>query len=820
MLRFLLNTLLIAGFLMIVVVAGTYWYLLPGLPSIETLKDVRLQVPLRVYSADGKLLAEFGEKRRVPVTIAEVPQQLVQAFLAAEDDRFYEHPGVDWQAILRAAIHVAKTGEKTQGGSTITMQVARNFFLSREKTYLRKLNEILLALKIERELDKPAILELYLNKIYLGHRAYGVGAAAQVYYGAELQALALPQLAMIAGLPKAPSRVNPISNPARALERRNYVLSRMLEQGHITQEAYQAAAQAPVTAALHGLAVEVEAPYVAEMVRSHLYERFGEDAYTSGLKVLTTIDSRLQTAANGALRKALLAYDQRHGYRGPEHHFELEDEPQEPQMQALLQGFRPIAGLLPAIVVEVEGEKIITYVQGRGTSEVNLEQMRWARPYITYYQRGARPSSPADILAAGDVIRVRDIEMKIESADTAGDADGEAGKIQVLELAQLPRVEGALVSMSPEDGAILALVGGFEFSQSKFNRVTQARRQPGSNFKPFIYSAALEAGETTASFINDSPIVFDQPGLESIWRPENYSEKYRGPIRLREALAQSRNLVSVRLLMKIGIDYALDHIARFGFDVARLPHNFSMSLGSGELAPIEVLRGYTVFANGGYLIEPFFIKQVVSDAGEVVIATDSLKVCRECEPTEVDLADEPETIEELQALKEREAELRIAPRAIPADNAWLMTSMMGDVIRHGTGRKAKVLGRNDLAGKTGTTNEQKDAWFSGFNAKIATTVWVGFDRVAPLGRHETGAQAALPMWIDFMRVALEGMPESLPEQPPGIITVRIDPNTGQLTSAENPDAIFEVFRAANVPDAAYVGPVESAEESGIPEQLF
>lgn len=820
MLRLVFYTLLVLFGLTVAAAGAVVWYLLPGLPSIETLKDVRLQVPLRVYTADERLIAEFGEKRRTPVSLAETPPVLVKAFIAAEDDRFYEHPGVDWQAIIRAAVQLLKTGEKAQGGSTITMQVARNFFLTREKTYLRKINEILLALKIERELDKNAILELYLNKIYLGQRAYGVAAAAQVYYGVPLAELTLPQAAMIAGLPKAPSRLNPVTDPVRARERRDYVLGRMRAIGFVSSAQHQAAMAAPVTATLHGQAIEVEAPYLAEMVRAELVGRYGEEAYTGGLRVYTTVTSRLQRAANDALRGALIDYDRRHGYRGPERRVPAVADGGVDQRQ-LLAGMAPVGGLVPALVVAVDEDGFEAFTRDHGSVRVAMAELAWARPFLSADRRGPAPQSAADVVAVGDVVRLARMPEQRE--------DDEARERRVgppryrWQLAQIPAVEGALVSIDPDDGAVQALAGGFDFAHSKFNRATQAQRQPGSAFKPFIYSAAVDAGYTAASFVNDAPIVFDAPGLESIWRPENYTGRYYGPTRLREALTHSRNLVSIRLLRAIGVERGLEHAARFGFDAERLPSNLSLALGSGEVTPLELVRGYAVFANGGYRVEPYFIERVHGGRGELLWRSEPPRVCRDCDEEAFDPAHEPESIEALRALIASEAENSRAPRAVSAENAWIMSSMLRDVIRSGTGARARVLGRNDLAGKTGTTNDHRDAWFSGFNARLATTVWVGFDQLQTLGRRETGARAALPMWIDFMRVALEDVPPAFLEQPAGLVTVRIDPETGLLARADNPNAIFETFRIGEVPvpgggDSPYAGPARGGER--VPEQLF
>ncbi len=847
MLRFTfygLLTLFVAGLIGVAAVILTFY---PDLPSTEAIKSVPLETPLRVYTSDGRLMGEFGEKRRVPVTFAETPQIVIRAFLAAEDDRFYTHPGVDWQAILRAVkALIENRGEITQGGSTITMQVARLHYFSAERTYKRKINEILVALKIERELEKDEILELYLNKIFLGHRAYGVGAAAQVYYGKELTDLNLAQAAMIAGLPKAPSRINPVTNPALALERRRYVLDRMLKQEYIDQVQYQAALEEPVTASLHDLDIEVDAPYLAEMVRQHMVATYAEQAYTSGYKVYTTVTSRLQLKAAAALRKSLIDYDRRHGYRGPEHQYELASESTPDSWQQLLDGLTVVGELHPALIINVSERSATLYVAGVGERTLEWCGIKWARKHINANRRGAAPKQTSDVLAAGDVVRVQQLQAGDERAQSC--ANKQADDPAVVEtrepepieqpiwvLSQLPQVEGALVSLRAQDGEIQSLVGGFDFRQSNFNRVMQARRQPGSNFKPFIYSAALDTGMTAATFINDAPIVFDAPGLESIWRPENYSGKYYGPTRLREALAKSRNLVSIRLLRRVGIERTLSHIAKFGFDANRLPNNLSLSLGSGELQPIDLIRGYAVFANGGFLIEPYFIEHIESSDDDIVYKAEPLQACRACEQNGLDLATEPDSIEALQAMVAQESALNLAPRVISPGNAWIISSMLREVIRRGTGRRARrELNRPDLGGKTGTTNEQRDAWFSGFNHDIVTTVWVGFDQLQPMGKKETGAQAALPMWIDYMRAALEGTDVALLEQPPGLVTMRINKNTGQPAPATDPNAIMETFRPEYVPDPTHsfpdnvqlIGekqPVPNNLPSGpfeTPEQLF
>ena len=795
---------------------GVYWYLAPKLPSAEILRDVHLQVPLRVYTREGELLAEFGEKRRTPLRLDEVPEQLIQAFLAGEDDRYFEHPGVDWQGLTRAVLYLIRTGEKGPGGSTITMQVARNFFLTREKTYIRKLNEILLALKIEREFTKEEILELYVNKIFLGQRAYGVGAAAQVYYGLPVTELGLAQLAMIAGLPKAPSRFNPVADPEQAVVRRNYVLRRMLELGYIDQGEHDAARDAPVTAKVHGLTVEVEAPYVAEMVRAHMEETYGEDAYTAGYKVWTTLDGRLQRAANAALRQGLLDYDARHGYRGSERRVDSAEEAEPPEK--VLADMADVGGLVPAVVTSVDESTVAAWARDVGPVELDFQSMEWARRYINENRRGDKPKGAGAVLEAGDVIRVRPSE----------DEDG-------WRFAQLPAVEGALVSLDPNDGSIVALTGGFDFYRSKFNRATQAERQPGSSFKPFIYSAALEYGYTPASIINDAPVVFEDVSLKGAWRPENYSGKFHGPTPLRTALYKSRNLVSIRLLREIGIDFALAHIARFGIDVEKLPRGLSLALGSGELTPLEAAAAYSVLANGGYAVEPYFIDRVLDGDDALLFAADPLVVCRDCDDEEATAVSAPaapadgegsapsaEAVADTGAGAASPGTVRRAPRVLEARNAWLMYSLMRDVIRRGTGRKARVLERDDIAGKTGTTNDQYDAWFSGFSPDLVATTWIGFDEFRPLGKRETGASAALPMWIAYMKEALEGVRQREVPPPEGIVTVRIDPESGERAGASHEGAVFESFRAERAPEkriAARTSTDEPAAET-VQEKLF
>lgn len=790
-----LGAIIMAGAAVVgaVAAAAIYFYLIPQLPSAEALRDVRYQVPLRIYTADEKLIAEYGEMRRTPVRLDEVPDLMVKAVLAAEDDRFFHHPGVDYQGLMRAGWVLLTTGQKTQGGSTITMQVARNFFLGREKTYLRKLNEILLAFKIEREFSKQEILELYLNKIYLGQRAYGVAAAAQVYYGVEPAQLSVAQMAMIAGLPKAPSRYNPVADPARALLRRNYVLGRMRDVGFIDESTYQAALKERDTAALHTLPVEAEALYLAEMARAEAVQRYGEEAYISGLKVYTTLDSRLQRAANRALHDALLDYDRRHGYRGAEARVSLAAGAGAEDWRNALADYGPVGGLEPGLVVAVDdGGAGVALRDGRRV-RIAQDQMKWAQREADENQ-----GAPAKIVQRGDIVRV------------GFDAEGRA------QLRQLPEVEGALIALRPDDGAVAALVGGFDFFRSKFNRAVQATRQPGSAFKPFVYSAALEHGMTPATVINDAPVVFDDPELEAAWRPENYSGRFYGPTRLREALVHSRNLVSIRVLRTVGIDDTIGYIERFGFDRQALPRDLSLALGSGVTTPLALASGYAVFANGGHRVTPHFLERIEDEQGRVIWRMQSERVCTDCDDAS------PAAAVPVAAGAEAAVAPRAAPRVISVQNAYLMNSMMRDVIRHGTGQQARALGRNDVAGKTGTTNDQRDAWFAGFSPTMVAVSWVGFDDTRPLGNAETGGRAALPMWIDFMRTALDGVPDRFWEQPAGLVSARIDPESGQLAEPGDTAAVFETFFADNVPasQAARAPSEPDASSPALPEQLF
>ena len=727
------------------------------LPDIGSLKDVKYQIPLKIYSRDGFLIAEFGEKKRSPVTITEVPDSLIKAFLAAEDSRFFEHPGVDYKGIIRAAWQLALTGKKKQGGSTITMQVTRNFLLSREKTYSRKIKEIILALKIEQTYSKNKIIELYLNKIYLGHRSYGVAAAAQTYYGKTLGELSLAQSAMIAGLPKAPSTYNPITNVTRALERRNYILSRMHELGYIDKQALKKALAEPATAEIQRHSIELSAPFIAEMARQKIVAQYGEEAYSSGMVVYTTVRRPLQNAATRALRNALHQYDERHGYRFSEH----------PKFRspANFKNIPLIGATQPALVTALNENSVTIQLQNERVVEMPWDNIKWARKFISRNALGPKPKFIESLLKTGDIIRVRQVND------------------QSWTLAQVPEVEGAFVAIDPTDGAILALIGGYDFFHNKFNRVTQSIRQPGSGFKPIIYTTALENGYTAASMINDAPIVFDDLGLESTWRPENYSRKFYGPTSLRTALRKSRNLISIRLLRQLGVNKVTDTARRFGFTQDQLPQSLTLALGSGQATPLQMARVFSVFANGGFLVNPYFIDRIESREGNLLFKANPARACSSC--SDVTYAEKGE-----------------APRIISPQVNFIMNSLLRDVVQRGTATRAKILNRMDLAGKTGTTNDQRDAWFNGFAPGIAATAWVGFDNFEPLGNRETGGAAALPMWIEFMQEALKGTPELPLEPPQGIVKLWIDANTGAQTSNASSVGYWEYFSNDTLPQQA------------------
>ncbi len=771
--------------------AGTlfvsYLIINPGLPDVEVLSDVQLQVPLRIYSSDGELMQVYGEKRRSPLTIDQIPANLKNAFIAGEDARFYEHPGVDYQGIARAIWHIAKTGgEKGPGGSTITQQLARDFGLvSREKLFTRKLKEWFLALKIERELNKDEILALYLNKIYLGNRAYGVAAAAQGYYGKTVDELSLAECAMIAASAQLPSRVNPLRSPELSSRRRNYMLRRMAEQGYVSQAEAEAAIASEDYAYAHDPTIEVDALYAAELARSQALQLVGEDIYSGGYRIYTTIDSKLQHAANAAVRKGLIDYDQRHGYRGPEAHFELASNATSADWDDLLDRFGVVSGMQPALVLSTDQEFFLAYLADGQTVSLDLASISWARQYQDVNSRGPAPTAVTEVVTPGDVIRV------------ALDDDGQ------WRMTQIPDVQGALVSLAPEDGAVRALVGGLDFMRSKFNRATQAKRQPGSSFKPFVYAAALDRSYTPATLVNDAPIVFEDDQLERSWKPENFSEQFFGLTRLREGMVNSRNLVSIRVLRDIGVEYTWRFVQRFGFDGADIPKDLSMALGSGAVTPIAMARAYASLANGGFRIEPYFISRIVDGQGRTVIEAEPAFACAQCpqrlNPDSVNPA--VSMAADLTTEQAARQAPKLAPQAIEPPTHYLIQSLLRDVVRRGTGRAAMALGRNDLAGKTGTTNDQRDAWFSGYNASLATTVWVGFDQLLRLGSNEVGGKAALPIWIDYMGQALQGVPEVNESLPAGVAVAQINPDTGLLCSAQRSGCITEYFRQGTLPEA-------------------
>ena len=767
---------------------GTLYYLIaPQLPDVQSLHDVEMQEPMYVHASDGRLMAVFGETRRYPVQIDKVPDRLKQAFIAVEDSRFYEHHGVDYKGVGRAVWLLATTDDKrVPGGSTITQQVARQFFLSSEYKYKRKLAEMLLAMRMERELSKDEIFELYLNKSFFGNRAYGVGAAAEFYYGKALADLDLDEMASLAGIPKFPSSGNPLSNPERARQRRDYILDRMAQLNYVTEAEAAQAKAVPMHAVPHEPPVQMYAPYVAEMVRQEMVARFGPEALTKGYRVTTTIDPVLQAAAQRAVRDGLMTYDRRHGWHGVEQHFDLAEDEDAATARARLRAISSQGDMLPAIVMATAGG---------GATLV----LRSGREIALRAGDGWGGRSPASLLERGDVVRVRQVETEqaseeVTEADQGTVAKARSSEKAIYQLVQVPRAQAALVSIEPDTGALRALSGGFSFAGSKFNRATQARRQPGSSFKPFLYAAAFERGFSPASIVLDAPVVFkDRRG--HLWRPQNDTGNFAGPMRLREALVQSRNLVSVRLLDAIGVDYARSYISHLGFDEASLPPNLSMSLGTASLTPLSIARGYSTFANGGFRITPWFIAEVKDRDGAVVFRENPPTACPQCggqrsgAPASTAVVDGfnfgPEGAATPAAASSAatpasgpapRADLVVAPRAIDARIAYQVVSMLRDVVQRGTGTAAKVLGREDLGGKTGSTNEHRDAWFSGFGGNIVTTVWVGRDDFTSLGYREYGGKAALPIWIEYMRVALQDRPIALNEPPHGMVRVSVAAN--------------------------------------------
>jgi penicillin-binding protein 1A len=716
------------GLSLLLVAAGvaalTVVLLWPSLPSLEVLTDYRPKIPLRVFSAEGELIGEFGEEKRAVVKIQDVPQVMKAAILAAEDDRFYQHGGVDYVGVARAAF--ANLQGRREGASTITMQVARTFFLTREKTLARKLSEVLLAFKIEANLTKDQILELYINQIFLGQRAYGFASAAQVYFGKSLADLTPAEAAMLAGLPQAPSRQNPFVNAKRAQERQHYVLRRMQEVGWLAPDAYKKAVAEPLRLnPSQRDTFAFRADYVAEMARAAIVEQYGEAAYVSGLRVHTTVRRADQEAANLGLRQGVLDYDRRHGYRGPEAQVALPaGKDVDEEVEEALQDRETIGELVPAVVLEASPKEVKVMMR-RG------EEVTVSGDGLKFVARALAERNPDRALRRGSIVRLQ------------------AGDKGTWSIAQLPKVEAALVGLDPANGAILALAGGFDFNGNKFNHATQAWRQPGSSFKPFIYSAALEKGFTPATVLNDAPFVIEAAKTGGqLWEPKNYDNKYEGPMRLRTALAKSKNMVSIRLLQAIGPHYAQDYIQRFGFDPKMHPAYLTMALGAGSATPLQMASAYAVFANGGYRVKPWFISRVEDDRGQTLYAA------------------KPETagVDAERVLDER--------------NAFLMTTLMRDVVRYGTAARAMSLGRGDLAGKTGTTNDHVDAWFSGFMSRMVAVAWIGFDTPANLGNNETGSQAALPIWMAYAGRVLKGVPESDLVPPSGVVAVNINPVTG------------------------------------------
>jgi penicillin-binding protein 1A len=756
----------LASLLLVVFVAAVVY---PTLPALDVLTNYQPKIPLRIYSADGKLIGEFGEERRAVVRIAEVPQSLTLAILAAEDERFYHHSGVDYVGVARAALSNFVSGEVRQGASTITMQVARNFFLSKEKTVTRKFNEVLLAFKIESNLTKDQILELYINQIYLGQRAYGFAAASQIYFGKPLAELLLAETAMLAGLPKAPSRYNPITNPTRAKQRQQYVLRRMRDLQLLSEEELTAAAQQPVVVKRELNEYPVHVEHFAEMVRQALYERYQEDAYGMGLRVYTTLLTSHQAAAYESLRWGVQEYDRRHGYRGPEGYVELPSQPSEEALEDALQDSADSDGIHAAVVVEASSKLVRAYRKGGDWLEIKDDGLKFAARLL------GSGASAGQRIRRGAIIRVQQDEK------------------ERWQITQLPAVEASFISMDPRDGAIRALVGGFDFNRNQFNHVTQAVRQAGSGFKPFIYSAALEKGFTPATVINDAPLTFTaaQTGSEP-WEPKNFDGKFDGPMRLRTALVKSKNLVSVRILQAITPQYAQDYVTRFGFDARMHPPYLTMALGAGSVTPLQMVNAYGVFANGGYRVTPYFIQRVEDSRGNVLMTAKPVVAGAGAE------------------------------RVIDARNAFIMTSIMRDVMRIGTGARAGKLGRHDLAGKTGTTNEFVDAWFAGYTSELVAVSWIGFDAPQTLGRNETGAQAALPIWMGYMSVALNNVQEQPFPPPDGVMAMRISPDTGLRVADAQPgllDYFYQEFPPAE-PETLVGGVTGGERREEVQNQLF
>jgi penicillin-binding protein 1A len=810
----------------------SYLYLAPSLPAIDAMGSLSLPVPMRVYTRSGQLIAQIGEKRRELVAYDDIPLIVREAFIAAEDQRFYTHHGFDYSGMLRAVFVDLTSHKASQGASTITMQAARNMFLTLDKTARRKLQEVFVAYRMEHEFTKEQILQTYLNVIFLGQRSYGIAAAAETYFGKPLDQLTVAEAATLAGLPQAPSAYNPVTNPRAAQGRRRYVLGNMLKLKYIDAATAQTAGQEPVVAHDFGILTDVEAPYVAEMARAEVVSRYGEDAVNSGYRVYTTIDGRLQTAADRAVRIGLIQYDRRHGYRGPLKQIDLGQRSTGAQFDALLASVPGIGDLWPAVVVSVAPQSARVYIRGLGFAQIDWDGLSWARRRLSDTRTGAPPKRAEEAVQRGDVVYV------------VTNGQGAA------QLAQLPEAQSALVALDPNDGAVVSLVGGFDYFNNKFNRATQARRQPGSGFKPFLYSAALENGFTPSSIVMDAPIVYDDSGQERTWRPENSEKGFEGPMRLREALVFSRNLVTIRVVRQLGVDTAIDYASKFGFNPQDMPKDMTIALGSLPATPLQMVSGYAVFANGGYRIDPYFIDRIENALGQTVYQANPKLVCETCDgdaangaaapadaangklvstvstsgatppadptsaaaapagaPATAAVADtasaggDPDR-KPANTLAPLIAPSQVAPRVISPQNDWIMDDMMADVIKRGTGIRAGIaLHRSDISGKTGTTNEARDTWFNGFNHNIVATVWVGFDQERPLGEGEEGSRTAVPIWVDFMREALRGQPDHMRPMPSGLVTARISPKTGALASANETDAIYETFMEDHMPTA-------------------
>ncbi|MGY3685725.1 penicillin-binding protein 1A [Vibrio coralliilyticus] len=819
-------------------IVGFYFYVKPELPDVATLKDVKLQTPMQIFTQDGKLISQFGEKRRIPVTYDEIPPHLIEALIATEDSRFYDHPGIDPIGIARAAVVVALSGSAKQGASTITQQLARNFFLSNDKKIMRKIKEIFIAIHIEQLLSKEEILELYVNKIFLGYRSYGFGAAAQTYFGKDLQNLTLSEIATLAGMPKAPSTMNPIYSLQRATSRRNVVLKRMLDEKYITEDEYQQARAEEIMSRYHGAEIELSAPYVAELARAWMVARYGEEAYSSGMNVYTTVDSKLQSAANEAAINNLLAYDERHGYRGAEKVLWKAGQTafDEEKIDDTLDRVPTYGSLLPAVVTQVTARQATVWVKNQGVKTLEWDGIKWARKFLTDDRQGPAPKAATDVLEEGEQIWVRQVETPVED-----------GGVQTSwHLSQVPNANTAFVAMDPENGAVLSLVGGFNFVHNKFNRATQSVRQVGSSIKPFIYSAAIDKGLTLATLVNDAPINQWDKSQGTAWRPKNSPPTYIGPTRLRIGLAQSKNVMAVRVLREVGLDEMRQYLTRFGFDIDQVPRSETIALGAGSLTPMKMAQGYSVFANGGYYVEPHYISKVEGPFGDVEFEATPKSICRQdCEQTATETI--TNKFQEQDVDPQDGQTPQYAPQVISEQTAFLVREMMYSNIWgggnwrdgtgwNGTGWRAQALKRRDVGGKTGTTNDSKDAWYNGYGPGMVAVSWVGFDdhnrklgRTKPnsnLGKGqisgaEAGAKTAQPAWVDFMHTALAGVPAQQKVIPPNIVRVRIDRDSGLLTNKFDSSSMFEYFLEGTEPTEYVTDEItDSIYTSAESEELF